>query len=99
MNLGLKCGMPWRARRLAAGTAQRLELEREPMFCVETALKLMFWAGMVYEYRDGVAEAAEAVGKKGKQVRPEVGACASRFNKVYHQFCGHACKEVEKESS
>ena len=75
--MGLKDGMPWRARRLAAGTAQRRELEREPMFCVETALKLMYWAGMVYEYRDGVAEAAESVGKKGKPAQPEVGLSAS----------------------
>lgn len=39
------------ARRESAGPKGR-QLAKEPMFCFETAFKLLYWSLLVYEYQE-----------------------------------------------
>ena len=48
-------------RNAGDGSAQAdlRRLEKEPMFCYETCVKLLYWTALVYDYRlDGVRAAA-----------------------------------------
>lgn len=49
----------WTEQNLDAAVKQRnalpldkLLLDREPMFCFETAVKLLYWCGFVYEHQE-----------------------------------------------
>lgn len=34
------------------GLQDKLPLSKEPMFCFETAVKLLYWCGLAYEYQE-----------------------------------------------
>ena len=45
-------------QRATGGSHQRSLMEREPLFCMETAIKMLYFSGMAYEH-DEVGGAAQ----------------------------------------
>jgi hypothetical protein len=63
---------------ILAGAVQRLD--KEPMFCFETAIKLFFWSCLVYEdYGGGVRPPTPPSGVAAAALTPSSHAAATSF--------------------